>query len=62
MALYERLRDTKGGIGAATLKGATCLGCHMTLNAADVQAIHDAAPEQITRCEECGRILVRKGN
>lgn len=61
LALYERLRDTKGGIGAATLQGATCQGCHMTLNAADVQAILNAPPEQITRCEECSRILVRKG-
>lgn len=62
LSLYERLRDAKGGIGAATLQGATCLGCHMTLNAADVNAIQDAPAEQITRCEECGRILVRKGN
>lgn len=61
LALYERLRDSKGGIGAAQLQGSTCLGCHMTLNAADVQAIHSSAPEQISRCEECGRILVRKG-
>lgn len=61
LALYERLRNSQGGIGAARLQGSTCLGCHMTLNAADVQAIHNSAPEQITRCEECGRILVRKG-
>lgn len=61
LALYERLRDAKGGVGAALLQGATCLGCHMTLNAADVSAIQDAAPDQITRCEECSRILVRKG-
>ena len=62
VALYERLRDTKGGVGAATMQGATCLGCHMTLNAADVNAILDAAPDQVMRCEECGRILVRQGD
>lgn len=61
LVLYERLRETKGGIGAALLQGATCLGCHMTLNAADVKAIQDAPADQVTRCEECSRILVRKG-
>lgn len=60
LALYERLRSAKGGIGAASLDGSTCLGCHMTLNASDVAAIRQAPAEQVVRCEECGRILVRK--
>lgn len=60
LALYDRLREQHGGIGAAVLRGVTCDGCHMTLNAGDVQAIEAAAPDQVVRCEECGRILVRK--
>ncbi len=62
LALYERLRESHGGVGAATMQGSTCLGCHMTLNASDVVAIREAPAEQVVRCEECGRILVRKNS
>ena len=61
LALYERLRDAQGGIGAAPLQGSQCMGCHMTLNPVDLKAIDAAPAEQVVRCEECGRILVRKG-
>ena len=60
VSLYERLRDQHGGVGAAALQGTTCLGCHMALNPADLRAIENAPADQIVRCEECGRILVRK--
>lgn len=59
VALYERLRATGGGIGAAALVRGQCQGCHMTLNAGDLTAIRAAAPTDVVRCEECGRILVR---
>lgn len=62
MALYEKLRAQHGGIGAAALRGSQCLGCHMTLNAGDLRVIESAAPDAIVRCEECGRILVRKAD
>lgn len=62
VALYERLRGQYGGVGAAALQGATCLGCHMTLNPADLRTIESAAPDQVVRCEECGRILVRQAS
>ncbi|WP_084078088.1 zinc ribbon domain-containing protein [Demequina sp. NBRC 110057] len=62
MALYEKLRDQHGGVGAAALRGSQCLGCHMTLNAGDLRAIESAAPDAVVRCEECGRILVRKAD
>lgn len=61
LALYERLRDSNGGIGAAPLVRGQCQGCNMKLNAGDLAAIDAAAPEQVVRCEECGRILVREG-
>lgn len=60
VTLYERLRDQHGGIGAASLVRGQCQGCHMTLNAGDLAAIVAAAPDQVVRCEECGRILVRE--
>lgn len=58
-ALYERLRASHGGIGAAALKGAECQGCHMNVNPGDLAAMHAASPDEICRCEECDRILVR---
>lgn len=61
LSLYERLRDANGGIGAATLLRGQCQGCNMKLNAGDLAAIEAAAAEQVVRCEECGRILVREG-
>ncbi|MGC4174896.1 zinc ribbon domain-containing protein [Demequina sp.] len=60
LVLYEKLRDQHGGIGAAPLVRGQCQGCHMTLNAGDLSAILAASPDQVVRCEECGRILVRE--
>ncbi|WP_062078972.1 zinc ribbon domain-containing protein [Demequina globuliformis] len=62
VSLYERLRDQHGGVGAAALQGPRCLGCNMTLNAGDLRAIESAPADQVVRCEECGRILVRKAD
>lgn len=59
LALYEKLRAQLSGRGAAALHGSRCEGCRMDLNPADVERIHAAPPEQVVRCEECGRILVR---
>lgn len=59
IALYTKLREQLGGLAAARLRGRTCEGCRLELNAVDVARITAAAPEQVARCEECGRILVR---
>ena len=58
MALYERLREQKG-IGAALLRARQCGGCNMTLDASELSRIRSADPEEVIRCEECQRILVR---
>ncbi|HXZ65526.1 MAG TPA: C4-type zinc ribbon domain-containing protein [Streptosporangiaceae bacterium] len=57
--LYERLRVQHGGVGAAALRRGQCQGCHLTLNTADLNVIRAAAPDDVVRCEECRRILVR---
>jgi predicted nucleic acid-binding Zn-ribbon protein len=57
--LYERLRTQHGGVGAAALRRGQCQGCHLTLNAGDLAVIRAAAPDDVVRCEECRRILVR---
>jgi len=59
LAIYDRLRGQLGGLAAARLEGRQCGGCRMELNPTDLQVIKAAAPEQVVRCEECGRILVR---
>ncbi|WP_159794829.1 zinc ribbon domain-containing protein [Puerhibacterium puerhi] len=59
VALYDRLRGQLGGLGAAALRGTRCEGCRLELNPGDLAAARTAAPEQVVRCEECGRILVR---
>jgi uncharacterized protein len=57
--LYERLRVQHGGVGAAALRRGQCQGCHLTLNTVDINAIRAAAEDEVMRCEECRRILVR---
>ena len=59
MELYERLRTQHGGVGAAALRRGQCQGCHLTLNTVDLNAIRAAAADDVLRCEECRRILVR---
>ena len=57
--LYERLRVQHGGVGAAALRRGRCEGCHLSLNTVDLNDIRAAAPDEVLRCEECRRILVR---
>ncbi len=59
LALYEKIRSSSGGVGAAALYRGRCEGCHLALNPGDLGRIHDAAPDEVLRCEECRRILVR---
>jgi len=59
LALYERLRAQKGGVGAAALRARQCGGCQLTIDAAELGVIRAAAADEVIRCEECQRILVR---
>ncbi len=59
IALYDRIRESSGGIGAALLRAGRCGGCRLDLSGADRAAVRAAAPDDVVRCEECGRILVR---
>ena len=57
--LYERLREQKNGVGAAALTRGECGGCRLSMNAADLRAMAAAPSDEVIRCEECQRILVR---
>lgn len=59
VTLYERIRESNGGIGAAELRARRCGGCHIELNQVDMNRITAAPADEVLRCEECGRILVR---
>jgi uncharacterized protein len=59
LTLYERMREQHGGVGAAALRGGRCEGCHLSLNMVDLNDIRNADPDEVLRCEECRRILVR---
>jgi predicted nucleic acid-binding Zn-ribbon protein len=59
VALYDRLRDQKGGVGAAALRARECGGCRLTIDNAEIAVIRATAEDEVVRCEECQRILVR---
>ena len=59
--LYDRLR-AQHGVGAAALRNGRCEGCHLSLNTVDLGRIRAAPPDEVIRCEECRRILVREQN
>ncbi|WP_392508284.1 zinc ribbon domain-containing protein [Naumannella halotolerans] len=62
VASYEKVRNSHDGFGAAELQHGRCSGCRLDANAADLRAYAAAPADQVIRCEECGRILVRTEN
>jgi predicted nucleic acid-binding Zn-ribbon protein len=59
ISLYDKIREHSGGLGAALLTGGRCGGCRLDLSGADRARIAKAAPDEVVRCEECRRIMVR---
>lgn len=57
--LYDKLRAKHGGVGAAALRARQCGGCRLTLTSADLSRIAGLPVDEVVRCEECQRILVR---
>ncbi|MGC4895405.1 zinc ribbon domain-containing protein [Micromonospora sp. DT31] len=56
--LYERIRaDT--GMGAALLTAGRCGGCRLELSGVDLARIRRTDPDDVVRCEDCRRIMVR---
>ncbi|MFI7440251.1 zinc ribbon domain-containing protein [Nonomuraea indica] len=58
LALYEKLRE-QYGVGAAMLHGGRCQGCKVALSIAEMNRIKAAPHDEVLRCDECRRILVR---
>ncbi|HEV7755788.1 MAG TPA: C4-type zinc ribbon domain-containing protein [Mycobacteriales bacterium] len=61
LALYEKIRASSGGTGAAMLRARRCEGCRIELSGSDMSALAAAPADEVVRCEECRRILVRTG-
>jgi len=59
LALYERIRVNSNGVGAARLFQRRCEGCNMTQAPNELNRIRSAPQNEVLRCEECSRILVR---
>ena len=58
IALYDKLR-AQYGLGAAPLKARRCEGCRLEINGADLREIAEKPSNEVIRCPECSRILVR---
>jgi len=59
IALYEKIREHAGGVGAALLRAGRCEGCRLELSGSERARVRAAAPDEVVRCDECRRILVR---
>ncbi|MEP6666065.1 MAG: C4-type zinc ribbon domain-containing protein [Nocardioidaceae bacterium] len=59
LAVYDRLRAQLGGVGVGALHHGRCGGCQLDVGAADLARMATAPSDEVMRCEECNRILVR---
>lgn len=57
--LYAKISERIGAAGAAELRQGRCGGCGIQLDVAEQQRANSAPADEILRCEQCGRILVR---
>lgn len=55
LQIYEQLRAQRRGVAVSPVVDRTCSACGSTLSASQLSAAH--SPNQLTRCETCGRIL-----
>jgi predicted nucleic acid-binding Zn-ribbon protein len=59
LKLYERLRTQLGGVGVGALQHGRCGGCQLDVGGAYLARMAVAPSDEVLRCEECDRILVR---
>lgn len=59
LGLYEKVREQCGGLAAAALTQRRCGGCGLELNASELARFRNAPENEILRCEDCRRIVVR---
>ena len=59
ITLYDKICADHGGLGAAPLYRGTCQGCRLALPPTEIEELRAAPADEVIRCEECRRILVR---
>ena len=59
VTLYEKIRAQQAGIGAAELRQRRCTGCRLELNTVEIGQLRAADEDEVMRCDECRRILIR---
>lgn len=57
--IEKALADLYEKVGAAKLHNGQCTGCNLAINAGDLSKLNALPAEEVARCEECRRILVR---
>jgi uncharacterized protein len=58
VTLYDKIR-IDSGLGAALVRSGRCGGCRIELYGADLSRVKTAPADEVVRCEECRRIMVR---
>ena len=58
ITLDDKLR-ADSGLGAALVRSGRCGGCRIELYGADLARVKSAPADEVVRCEECRRIMVR---
>lgn len=58
VTLYDKIR-LDSGLGAALFQAGRCGGCRIELYGADLARVKAADADEVVRCEECRRIMVR---
>ncbi|GAB1690246.1 zinc ribbon domain-containing protein [Krasilnikovia sp. M28-CT-15] len=58
LSLYDKIREDSG-LGAALFRSGRCGGCRIELYGADLARVKAAPADEVVRCEECRRIMVR---
>ena len=59
LAIYDKVRAAQGGVGAAAIHQRRCEGCRLELAGSELTAARQAPPDEVLRCENCRRILIR---
>jgi len=59
LALYDKVRGSNAGVGAAMLRHRRCEGCRLELAGSELSRVRTAKPDEVLRCDNCRCILVR---
>jgi predicted nucleic acid-binding Zn-ribbon protein len=59
LTLYDKIRSRNNGVAIAKFDGRRCQGCGLEATVADVNRYMSAPSDEVIRCAECDRILVR---